>query len=93
MTFPTTKFENKGHRRASKKHIYCMWGKANVPIFIFSTFTIYRKTVIQLQGHMEDIDLMVTGTENVAHITAQACVTKVMNFLGSIKAPWLVGWL
>lgn len=36
---------------------------------------------------MEDIDLMVTGTENVAHITAQACVTKVMNFLGSIKAP------
>lgn len=36
---------------------------------------------------MEDTGLMVTGTENVAHIRAQTCVTKVMNFLGSIKAP------
>jgi len=43
MTFQTTKFENKGHRRASKKHIYCTWDKANDSIFIFSTFTIYRK--------------------------------------------------
>jgi len=34
---------------------------------------------------MGDIDLMVTGSENVAHIRAQACVTKVMKFQGSIK--------
>jgi len=34
---------------------------------------------------------MVTGTENVAHIRVQVCVTKVMNFLGSLKPLDLLG--